>query len=183
MRLLANLLVLALALPAMAVQIVTENPNPACEELHLAKALKLYKDPTLFLSAVTTADTEPDAFGDSPLLTSLKGTVQLMRLGPPHEFRNFGAIAKVYELAEPKLRGVTARKNEKDERVIASPLIVPVKVCGDNQPYSDTLGFVLLSDLRDAQVEDYEPGSLPPSTYPNPIPSLRSDKAPTTGKN
>jgi len=167
------LLVLAFSLPAYAVEIVTENPHPACEELHLSKSLKLYKDPTLFVSQAARADEEPGALNDSPLLTTLTGTIQLMRLGPPQEFRHFGALAKVYELEEPRLR---SKREKGGGGLESSPLIVPIKVCGDAQPYTDTLGFVLLSDLRESQAEQYEPGMLPPSTVGNPIPTLPKTK-------
>lgn len=172
------------ALSARAVEIITENPNVTCEEYHLSRELKIYKDPTLFRSDLSPRDADDPSLADSLVLTTVSGTIQLMRLGPPREFAGFGPIVKLHELAKLKLHGgrkkseprLTKSSPVPDE---ISPLIIPIKVCGaPNDPYLDTLGFVLVSDLRDAQLEEYEPGTLPPSTYPNPIPSLKGAKSP-----
>jgi hypothetical protein len=166
---------------SFAAQIVPEVPHVACEEFQLARELKIYKDPTLFLSNLNLIYTDPQAGWESlmvenPLLTSVKGTVRIMKLGNEREFKNFGAIAKIYELAEPKLK--PKAKTVNGQEIEKSTMIIPIKVCGgQNDPYADTLGFVLVSDLKNAQIEEQvEGGSMPPSTSGHPIPKLR--KAP-----
>lgn len=157
-------------------QIVSENPHVSCQELKLYKDLKVYKDPSLFLGNLSEIYTDPSVGWDrllkeNPLLTTIKGTVQVMKLGQEREFKNFGAIARIYEIADPKFKtaeGVGGKK------VQQSPKIIPVKICGD--AYGDTMGFVLVADLKNAQIEELDPGVLPPSTVGNPIPKLR--KAP-----
>lgn len=170
MKLISIVLSLLILRVAYAAQIVTDGSHAACEEFRFVKELKLFKDPTLFLSNLSVIYQDPatgweSLMHENPLLTTLRGTVHLMKLGPELEFKNFGAIARIYELAEPKLRMSESR--EKHAK------IVPVKVCGSNEPYGDTLGFVLVSDLKSAQIEDQEGASMPPSTLPNPIPKLR----------
>lgn len=155
---------------AFSAQIVSEIPHVACEEVKLYKELKVYKDPSLFLPELSHIYADPehgweDLLRENPLLTAVKGTIRIMRLGPEREFKNFGAIAKLYELSEPKLRKKLRGKNK-------SQLIIPVKICGGDA-YVDSMGFVLAEELKSAQVEVYEPGVLPPSTLGNPIPNLR----------
>jgi hypothetical protein len=180
------LMIAFLTAPAFALEVINEG-NGNCEEFLLHQGLPVYKDPTLFLSTLK------DEYGDrlnktaisseSPLLTTVKGRVQLMRLGPAQPFKNFGFITRLYELADPRLK---VRRDQASEPVLAkgkkvapkandrSPLIVPVLFCGSGDPYSDTLGFVLLSDLQEAQKTRTEAkGTLPPSSFPNPIPEWK----------
>lgn len=173
------------AISARAVEVVTENSNVTCEEYHLSRELKIYKDPTLFHSDLSPRDADDPLVSDSLVLTTVTGTIQMMRLGPPREFAGFGPIVKLHELAKLRLR---ARRKKAEPRLTKtspvpddiSPLTIPVKICGGpNDPYLDTLGFVLVSDLRDAQAEEFEPGTLPPSAYPNPVPTLKGAGAPS----
>ena len=170
MRILALILVAAAwTTEIFSIQVVTDSPNVVCRELKLHREVRVYKDPTLFLSNLNLIYTDPAAGWDalmeeSPVLTTLKGEVQLMQLGPPRDFRGFDAIAKLYELAEPRLEVRDAKGPSR---------IIPVKICGHNQPYTDALGFVLEADVKLAQKEELEGRGLPPSTYPNPIPKLQ----------
>ena len=158
---------------SFAIDVVTDGPKTACRVVELYKDLKVFKDPSLFLSAVSTLYSDPvrgwkELRQESPLLTIVKGQIELMEIGPTRNFRGFISIAalmQVYEHAEPKLKtGATD----------ASARIVPIRLCGGlNDPYADTLGFVLESDLEDAQKQSTRTGSLPPSVFPNPVPRLR----------
>jgi hypothetical protein len=161
------------ALSAQAIEVVNEG-NGKCEEFSLNYDLPVYKDPTIFLSALKDRARERDMGLDSmatesPLLTTVTGKVSFMRLGPEQPFKNFGDIARLYELSDPRIRLRT--KPGSTER---APLIVPVMFCGATAgAYSDTLGFILLNDLREAQKLRSAKGSLPPSGYPNPIPEYK----------
>lgn len=161
---------------AHAAHIVSENSHLSCEELKIFKELRVYKDPSLFLGNLSEIYSDPSVgwerlMKENPLLTTIKGAVQVMRLGPEREFKNFGAIAKIYELADPQFK----KKGEKSSNPSSNPMnpkIVPIKICGGDA-YGETMGFVLVSDLKKAQVEEFEPGVLPPSTVGNPVPKLR----------
>lgn len=164
-----------------AVQIVTDSPNTSCEELQLAKELRIYKDPTIFLANLGLIYSNPSQgwaalMEESPLLTTVKGRVQLMRLGPPREFRSFGGISRLYETVDRRLRAVDSPARSKKGREPDGPtMIIPVKVCGGAyDAYKDSLGFVLVADLKQAQQDDSEDGQMPPSTLGNPIPKLRT---------
>lgn len=164
-----------------AVQIVTESPNVACEELQLAKELRIYKDPTLFLANLGMIYADPtqgweSLMEESPLLTTVKGRVQVMRLGKAREFRNFGGISRLYESVDPRLKAPKKRMGTKGPELLNPTMIIPIKVCGGAyDAYKDSLGFVVATDLRDAQQEEYEDGQMPPSTVGNPIPKLRAN--------
>lgn len=167
-----SLVLLAAALPSrgFGYQIVTEGSNVACEEMRLSKELKIFKDPTLFLSTLSLIYQDPVAGWDmlmreNPLLTTVKGVVQLMRLGPTREFRNFGAVAKLYEAAEPRLKVASGALGKH------AP-IVPIMLCGDKDAYINSLGFVLEADLKSALSSSENGAGLPPSIYPNPVPKL-----------
>jgi hypothetical protein len=167
-----------------AAQIVTEAQHTHCEELQLFKDLKIYKDPTLFLPVLSQIYVDPAngwdlLMNESPLLTTLRGTIHVMRLGSPQEFKSFGGISRLYELADsqfvPKPTPSPEPKKKlspKDvEELKRGPLIVPIKIC--SEAYAETLGFVLETDLKTAQVDEREEATLPPSTRTNPIPKLR----------
>lgn len=158
--------------PLWGVQIVTETPHVHCRTFHFHQDLSIYKDPTLFLPNLSLIYADPvrgweALMEESPLLTKVKGDIVLMLLSDkPAEFKNFGAVARLYEMADPRFKF-----NKKES---SSPVkILPIKMCGEpNDPYRDTVGFVIEEDLKKAQVEILETGKLPPSVYPNPIPKL-----------
>lgn len=171
------LVFLLFSLVSHAAHIVSEIPHVSCQEVKLYKELKIYKDPSLFLGNLSEIYADPSVgweklMKENPLLTTIKGTVNLMKLGPERDFKNFGAIARIYEVADPQFRHVG--KEEAKGAVPKDPKIVPVKICAD--AYAETMGFVLVSDLKNAQMEEFDPSVLPPSTVGNPIPKLR--KAP-----
>jgi hypothetical protein len=162
---------LAFAPYVFGVDVVTENGAADCEVFVAHRELRIFKDPTLFLPNISQIMADPKEgwkrlMAERPLLNSFKGSVSLARLGKAREFRNFGVIARLYELVEPRLRLV----DEVTGRRLPSVKIVPVQICGQG-----TLGFVLEEDLRRAQIdEDVELGNvLPPSVYPNPIPDWK----------
>lgn len=179
----AVLLSFWLGTAAFAVEVVTER-GATCEEYRLNRDLPVYKDPTLFLSALKEAGGDREAawntlMSESPLITTVKGKVSFMRLGPDQSFKNFGVISRLYELYDPRLKvkvqtekSATGAKAQTKE---TTPLIVPVMFCGSGDAYSDTLGFVLLKDLQEAQKARAEAkAGLPPSTFPNPIPEWKN---------
>lgn len=163
--------------PASGVQVITDGSKVVCQEIRLYRELRVYKDPTLFMTTLNALYLDPALGWDSlkredPILTTLENTAFLMRLGAPREFRGFGAIARIYELVDSRFRTGRRPASEGDEGKPRAPaMIVPVKICGN--AYKDTLGFVLESDLTRAQVEsDGDSAPMPPSVYPNPIPKL-----------
>ncbi len=183
---LACILGLLLATPTRAVEVVTEGGG-TCEEYRLNRELPVYKDPTIFLSRLKEEYGDKlgwsGIFSESPLLTTVKGRVNLMRLGPDQPYKSFGFLSKLYGLSDPRLKvSPEAVKNRKGKQLSligeTAPLIVPVMFCGPSEAYTDTLGFVLKKDLEDAQKARAEAkgSSLPPSTYPNPIPHWKSTK-------
>lgn len=158
-----------------AVQVVTEGSIVGCEEIRLNRELKVYKDPSLFVGNLSLIYTDPELgweklMEETPLLTSIAGTVHLVRLGPPRAFKNFGAVAKLYELAEPKFR---VKKEDGTKVPVVHPMIVPIQICGQGEAYTDSLGFVLQTELEEAQRAVFENGSMPPSGGRNPIPVWR----------
>ncbi len=169
------LLSIGLAQPAFsAIEIITERGlNPSCEELRIGRELRVYKDPSLFLGALSLIFKDPhigwdNLMRENPLLTSLQGTAQIIRLGPPRQFKNFGFVAKLYESVEPRLRleelpSSELSKKNKGKKYSAAE-IVPVMLCGESDAYRNTMGFILNSDLKAAQAEiNGGGGSLPPS--------------------
>jgi hypothetical protein len=162
-----------------AIQIVTEDPKLVCEEFQITKELKVYRDPALFISKMKLLAVDPslgwrEIRSEKPVLTSLKGTVHLVRLAPPQPFKNFKAYAELYEMADP---GFSPRPLTNEGRPDRSPLIVPVKLCG-NEGYLDALGFMLKAEFDSAQLDDGEINQLPPSTPRNGIPKFpRSEVA------
>ncbi len=149
-----------------AAELVNERgAGSSCQEFTANRELKVFKDPTLFLPNLGLIMADPKVgwyrlMQENPLLMVLTGRVKLTKLGEAREFKNFGAIARLYELAEPRLRLV-------DPEASKQPLvkIVPVQVCGEG-----VLGFVLESDLRLATEALGSAKGLPPSIYPNPVP-------------
>jgi hypothetical protein len=154
-----------------AVELVPERgAEGACQEFVARHELKVFKDPTLFIPNLGLIQIDPKVgwyrlMQETPLLTVLSGRVSLMRLGEAREFKNFGAIARLYELAEPRLRLVDPATSLQKTPV----KIVPVQVCG-----SGALGFVLESDLKQAKENREASVGLPPSVYPNPIPEWKA---------
>lgn len=159
---------------AFSAEIVTENQKLVCQEFRLNQEVRVYKDPSLFLPQLSQIYADPatgwdELMKESPIVTTVKGAVQLMKLGPAREFKNFGEIAKLYELVDPRFREVKKSPSDK------SPMILPVKICSSDA-YNDTMGFVLSADLEKSQSYAGEHAGLPPSAHPNPVPKLR--KAP-----
>jgi len=154
-------------------QVLSEFENSKCEEFKLFRDLKVYKDPSLFIGNLGEMYNDPKQGWDglmkeTPILTTLQGTVYLMKLGGASEFRNFGIISKLYELADSRF---VAKKSGNKSKTPIRPLVIPVKLCGFG--YEDSLGFVLFTDFEKALFPEREEGALPPSIYPNPVPSLR----------
>ncbi len=163
---------------AAQTQVLTEYTHVSCEEFALKRELPIYKDPSLFLPFVDLLEKDPKAgwealSKESPLLTTVKGSQHFMRLGPARDFSNFGDIAKIYEVNDRRFipRWVHF-KNEPAK--LKNSRIVPVKICGMGAAYTDTLGFILESDLETAlKAEAAENAAMPPSTVGNPIPKLK----------
>lgn len=154
------------------VEVVSEE-HSSCETLDLKQELKVYKDPTLFLHRIRQAATTVDGWNalvdESPLLTSVKGRVSMMRLGPPRTFKSFTQIARFYDSLDHQ---IDIRPDGNDLRSDLSAEVIPVRFCGEHEPYESTLGFVVASDLKRSQQSPEKQPGLPPSTYPNPIPHL-----------
>ena len=167
-----------LPLKTRGVQVLSELDFCACEEFRLTKGLRVYKDPSLFIGSLGQMYNDPQQgwqslMNETPILTTLQGTVYLMKLGGPSEFKNFGIISKLYELVDPRLRdnsSLQSIKNSKPQKM-GRALVVPIKICGPI--YGDSLGFVLVSDFERSLKEEIRSGVLPPSIYPNPIPKLK----------
>lgn len=164
-----------------SIEIISKNKRTYCEEINLNKDLILYKDPELFLSNLSVMmhvdpelSVEELTGSDGPVLTTFRGKIQLMRLEPPREFRNF-----FLTILQPKFRKTPqlAKKGVGENlRTDEVTKIIPVKICGGmSDPYRDSVGFIVESDLASATAEDYEAGTLPPSIYPNPIPKIKVD--------
>ncbi|MFM8313051.1 MAG: hypothetical protein ACKOA8_02090 [Deltaproteobacteria bacterium] len=166
--------------PVVAVHVLSEFEHSLCEEVKLSSELRVYKDPSLFVGALGEMYNDPQQgwkslMNETPVLTHLSGTVELMRLGVPAEFKNFGVISKLYELADSRFKVIQPQGIKKDPKTKprTGPLVIPVKVCGSS--YGDSLGFVLLADFQRAQKQNIEEGTLPPSVYPNPVPVLKKN--------
>lgn len=178
MRSLMALGLVLMGLVAHGANVLSEFENSQCEEFQLTKQLTVYKDPSLFVGSLGEILNDPHQgwkrlMAESPILTNLEGTVHLMKLGNASEFKNFGVISKLYELADSRF---VAHKqyfqfNGKRASQRKRPLVIPIKIC--DSAYSDSLGFVLLSDFQEAQRVEIVPGTMPPSTYPNPIPQYK----------
>ncbi len=145
-----------------------------CESITAKRELRVFRDPELFRPNPAALIDDPKAWDrlkeQSPLLTTLKGSVEL-RMGEPRQFQNFAAIARLYEAADPRLR-----LREKTESS-GTARFIPVQLCRDGR-----WGFVLESDLKQAALsEEKSDGEdddvMPPSTYPNPIPRWRELKS------
>jgi len=175
---LAYLVCIFYSLESSGAQVVSELEHVACEEFRLSRELIIYKDPSLFIGNLGQMYNNPSQgwaslMNESPILTTVQGTIHLMKLGLPTEFKNFGVISKLYELVDPRFKLKIISPQNKIAKPLERfrPLVVPVKVCG--QSYADSLGFIIVSALDWAQEEDLQPGTLPPSIYPNPIPNLK----------
>lgn len=136
-----------------------------CRDFQLYRPLTIYKEPSLFLSVLNRILIDPEQgmkelMKESPVLTSVSGVVKI-KLGRPETFKNFNAISRIYELADPRLH-VDADFPD------GSATIHMIQMCKGGE-----IGFVLQQDLEDAQkmVMDGK-FRLPPSTRGNPIPQL-----------
>ena len=168
-----------------ATQVVADGESLRCQEYRLHQEVRLYKDPSLFLPQLSQIYADPVAGWDelmkeNPLVMTIRGSVQLMKLGPEREFKNFGPISRIYELVDPRFRvqkpGLTNLPKTSKKNPDVNAMILPIKICSQDS-YNDTMGFVLSSELKRAQMESEDKVSLPPSGHPNPIPKLR--KAPS----
>lgn len=162
---------------AFSLDVVTPWDGSACQDYHFSKKVIAYKDPSLFIGSLGLVLDDPqrgweNLMSENPVLTVLEGTVSLIKLGSPFEFKDFGLISRFYELVEPRLKlKVTPKKYLKDKMNESErPLVVAVRVC--NSSPIDALGFVLLSDFNMALRQEPGLGGLPPSIYPNPVPNL-----------
>lgn len=155
-RLMAVLALFGALSSARGIEVISEAKQGRCETFDLVEELHVYKDPTLFLTTLNTMLIDPDRgwhqlMDESPLLTTVTGEVRMMRLGEPRRFKNFGPITRLYSVVEPRLR---IRRPEKGAQ---TPWIVPITFCGERDPYHNTLGFVLVADLEQAQRKRYRP--------------------------
>lgn len=169
---------LLLSFPVLGAHVLSEFENSKCEEFQLSKPVVVFKDPSLFVGSLGEIWNDPhqgwkSLMSESPIVTTLEGSVRLMRLGNASEFKNFGVISKLYELADSRFGAGSEYYQRPNTKLGKSkrPLIIPVKIC--DSAYSDSLGFVLLSDFQKAQSVEVAPGAMPPSVYPNPIPELK----------
>lgn len=164
--------------PVLGAHVLSEFENSKCEEFQLSKPVIVFKDPSLFVGSLGEIWNDPhqgwkSLMSESPIVTTLEGNVRLMRLGSPSEFKSFGVISKLYELADSRF-GAGSEYYQRPHTTLGKhkrPLIVPIKIC--DSAYSDSLGFVVLSDFQKAQSVEVAPGAMPPSVYPNPIPELK----------
>jgi len=171
------------ALPVHAVDVVNYNPRARCQKYALNSDLNVYRDPSLYASNVGLLDVDPSTglntpFNDSPLLTTVRGVVYFMELGPPQEFKDFRAILKLFEIPQPRIKRIGRDSEPRDDRWdsaagIDPNLAVPIRFCGKDDPYSDTLGYVFLWDRAQALKDPELKGETPPSIAPNPIPHPR----------
>jgi len=161
-------------------QVVAERRDPVCQELRLTRELNIYKDPNLFLSIQGLLYADPERGHEAmeeetPLVTTVSGTFHYMQMADVREFKGFGEIAKLYERLEPrfKTQAAESRRRKTRDQMVNPPMMVPIQICGES-PYRNLLGFVLQSDLVEAQKAIVsKDGALPPSTIGNPIPKLK----------
>jgi hypothetical protein len=164
-------LLLSLGSPIFAMEVVGENGGQAaCTAFVAHRELKVFRDPKFFLPYLRWILADPKIgweklTKESPLRSTLLGPVSLKILGEPREFKNFGVVARFYELAEPRLKIAEGEWSQG-----ASEKIVPVQICGDD----GGLGFVLKSDLEKSRTQEEKAGEgMPPSILPNPVPVFR----------
>lgn len=179
MRFFVLLVSLCLGYGAAAVDLVVEPRETLQQELELRGELDVFRDPALFLPQVAELYQDPSRkweplWHESPHLTTLSGVVCLRKLGPPTELRGFGHVARLYEVAEPRLRLQSVPGGK-----VISPLIVPVQLCGETR-YKDTLGFVIAEDLERALRPNGPAAGMPPSTKGNPIPEWQPSPVAST---
>ena len=149
------------------VEIVTGRANAPCRTHTFYRPVPVYRDPSLFLGSFAAYVADPSRglsqlLRERPLLTKLSGKASLREVGEPRAFRSFPIIQQMY--------GDVDRRFLSDEAL----RIVSVVLCGEGEPYRDTLGFVLESDLGKAE---WPEEGLPPSIEPNPIPLWRDGRS------
>lgn len=178
LRLIALTIFALVCVSASAIEVLTEAtqlPPGTCQHFEFFRPLTVFKDPTLFMSDLGLLTSNPGQGWktmkqESPILTELKGDTRLVQLGPAREFKNFGAIARLYEAAEPRLKLASPKRDAKGKLIKnAAALVIPIQVCGSSA-YNSTLGFVMEEDFKKAQQYDNRSATLPPSVYPNPVP-------------
>lgn len=155
--------ILALSVTARAVEFVDVDFG-VCRDFQFYRPVTVFKEPSLFVSNLNRILIDPeqgmkDLMKESAVLTSLSGIVKV-KLGRPETFKNFNAISKIYEVADPRLQ-------VDNEFPDGSAVIHMLQMCKTGE-----IGFVLQQDVEDAQRMRRGPQSLPPSTKANPIPQL-----------
>ena len=150
---------------APPVEVVGARDAEPCRSPYFYQPLAIYRDPSLFLGAFASYVADPrrgidELYKERPLLTRVTGSVALRVLKGEHTFKSFPIIQQMY--------------GDVDARFLAAeaPTILFVVLCGDHNPYRDTLGFVLKADLERAQ---RPAGGFPPSIEPNPVPQLKAE--------
>jgi hypothetical protein len=153
----------ALAAHAFGIEVVSELPMNRCEEVRLGKdkEVPLYKDFSL-LGFLKIDPVRGEAIRENPLLTTLQGTVHLNRLGPARKLKTLTVLSRLF--------GTWGKIHANNPMWDSESLFVPVMLCG-NDSYHGTLGFLAENSLQWAAFDDYGESELPPSTYPNPIPT------------
>lgn len=144
-------------------EVVGSHEAKPCRSRYFYQPLAVYRDPSLFLGSFAAYVADPrrgldELLKERPLLTRLVGEVAFRELPGEHVFKSFPVIQQMYA--------------DVDRRFLAAeaPKIVFVVLCGEKSAYRDTMGFVLQSDLLQA---DRPLGGLPPSIEPNPVPQWR----------
>jgi len=144
------------------VEIVVGRDAKPCRSPFFHQPVAIYRDPSLFLGAFAAYVADPrrgldELLRERPLLTRIAGPVSFREVGDPRAFHSFPIIQQMYGDIDRRFLAPTA------------PKIVSVILCGQNNPYRDTIGFAVKADLDNA---DRPEGGLPPSIEPNPVPTL-----------
>ena len=106
----------AFGFKAKAVQVVSDYEHASCQEFRLVKELRVYKDPSIFVGNLGQMYNDPhqgwaSLMNENPVLTTLEGTIHLMKLGSPMEFKNYGVISRLYELADPRFKAKAKKRS------------------------------------------------------------------------
>jgi hypothetical protein len=120
-----------------------------CRDFYLHRSVQAYKAPSLFVPDLSLWLSHPERAWEKMSEKKLKTLVGLVRLRVrrPTPFRNLGYI----------LEGMEKENNT---------MILPIQLCDSD----GTFGFVIEKQFQLAQ--NPHEGGLPPSTYPNPVPTL-----------
>lgn len=153
---------LAIAAPAFAVDIVNDDPNARCEYVELFEEVRVYRDPSLFLAdlqeELTLRKHRPRRIDDI-VRTSLNGKVAIIKIGKPYPFKNFSALSRLYEKADPRLKSRAGAKPS---------LVQDIQVCSEGAENS-AVGFVVKEDFEQAKIYRHKEATLPPSVNEIPV--------------